>query len=309
MDRRQDLLILRLDLEQGAYLEPIHIPREGPDGFNAPDLFISYKAEDSIYVFPALKDHFYLYNSFGEILKEYSYNSRDFSRFYISGFYSDIFYRNGEMILPTINDTRYDDQDYFEKVIPFQKYELVEQRFSDSIEYPKSLIGKFLPSNLTGGQISNYDNETAIINFPFSDSLYLYKYEDKSIVTFYCGIETGHKNNFYDHVPDRAESIEYLTKEKNYEFSKVHNGKVYRLVSHLKDENARELPLFDIINQNLRGVTMIEFDPKDSSINYYEMPIARNFVFQDDRLIVGGISIREDENQDTFRKFYVYQLK
>ncbi|WP_425636604.1 hypothetical protein ACPUEN_14425 [Algoriphagus yeomjeoni] len=308
LDRNGDLLVLRLDFEKGEYLDPIHIPREGPDGFNAPDVFISYQGLDSIYVFPATSDRFFLYNSLGKRTGEYRYNSSSSTHFYMSGFYSDIFFSDGKMILPTINDTRYDDKSYFEKVIPFQKYDLTKQRFSDSIEYIKSLAGKFLPSNLTGGQVSNYDDVNALLNYPFSDSLYLYNYERKSMQSFYCGIETGHRTKFYDHVPDRAESIDYIAKEKNYEFSKMHNGKIYRLVSHLKNENARELPVLDIITQDLRGVTMIKLDPKNSSINYYKMPIARNFVFIGNQLIVGGISSREDENQDTFRTFYVYQM-
>lgn len=308
IDRNGDLLILRLDFEKEKYLKPIHILREGPDGFNGPDVFISYQSIDSIYVFPATSDRFYLYNSLGKKINEYRYNSSESTRFFMNGFYSDIFYSNGSMILPTINNTRYDDLDYFEKVIPLQKYDLSQRKFTDSIAYPKTTAGKFLPSNLTGGQVSKFDSETVLINYPFSDSLYLYNYKDKSIETFYCGLKTGTKSKFLDHVPDREESREYVVKEKNYEFSKIHNGKIYRLVSHLKNENDRELAPIDIIRNNLRGVTMIEYNVDNKSINYYEMPIVRNFVFRENHLIVGGVSIREDENQDTFRKFYVYQL-
>ncbi|WP_140160521.1 hypothetical protein [Algoriphagus antarcticus] len=308
MDAKGDLLVLRLNFERGEYLEPIYIPREGPDGFNATDLFISYQGQDLIYVFPSATDKFYLYNSLGKLVEKYNYNDGDYTRFYISGFYSDIFYNQGEIMLPTINDTRFDDRDYFEKVIPFQKYDFTSRKFTDQVIYPEFVGGKFLPSNLSGGQISSYDSKTALINYPFSDSLYIYSFENKSIDAFYCGIENGHKTKFLDHVPDKEVSREYVVKEKNYEFAKTHNGKVYRLVSHLKNENSRELTPIDIIRRDLRGVTMIEYNPEDKSINYYEMPIARNFVFQENKLVVGGISIREDENQDTFRKFYVYQL-
>ena len=38
------------------------------------------------------------------------------------------------------------------------------------------------------------------------------------------------------------------------------------------------------------------------------MPIARYFVFQDNKLIVGGVSMWEDDNQDTFMKYYIYNL-
>lgn len=309
LNRNGDLLIFKLDFNKGKYLEPLEIPNQGPDGFNSFDVFISYQGTDSIYVFPASKEEFILYDSFGKKRKVYPYNGEERLRFFTSGVYSDISKSKEGLLLPTINDTRYDDPKYFEKVIPATFYDFEKQKFDFGIPYPDYLHGKYFPSNLTAAQVTYLKDDLSIINYSFSDSLYLYNTNDNSISSIYCGIPNERGLNYLNSVPDRAKSLNYITKVKNYEFSKYYNRRIFRLVSHVSDKRDRELSILEIITKNARGVTLIELDPDTKRIKYYKMPIARYFVFQGDKLFVGGVSMREDENQDVFKKFYIYSLK
>ncbi|EAZ81954.1 hypothetical protein [Algoriphagus machipongonensis] len=309
LNRNGDLLIFKLDFNKGKYLEPLEIPNQGPDGFNSFGVSISYQGADSIYVFPASKEEFILYDSFGKKKREYPYNGEDRLRFYTSGVYSDISKSKEGLLIPTINDTRYDDPQYFEKVVPATFYDFEKQKFDIGIPYPDYLQGKYFPSNLTAAQVTYLKDDISIINYSFSDSLYLYNSNDNSISSIYCGIPNERGLNYLNSVPDRAKSLNYNAKEKNFEFSKYYNGKIYRLVSHLSEKRDRELNAYEIIAKNARGVTLIELDPDTKRIKYYKMPIARYFVFQGDKLFVGGVSMREDENQDVFKKFYIYSLK
>lgn len=308
-NRDQDLLIFKIDLKKGDYLDPLKISNEGPNGFNSSDLFISYQGSDSIYVFPVTKNKFSLYNSSGEKLLEFPYNNTERTRFYTSGVYSDISKYDNGLILPTINDTRFDDPNYFEKVIPVSYYDFELKQFDKEIPYPDYFEGKYFPSNVTAAQVSFMKDDISIINYSFSDSIYLYNSLENKLQGVYCGIPTETTFQYFTQVPDRTMSLDYITKEKNYEFVQFHNGKIYRIVSHLKSEKFRNLSIYQIISENLRGVTLIELDPSSKTLKYYEMPIARYFVFQENELIVGGVSMWEDENQDTFMKYYIYNLE
>lgn len=66
-----DLLIFLLELEAKAYGNPVRIPREGPNGFNAPDAAVQLLTRDSILVFPIASKRFYLYNDQGHQVEAY----------------------------------------------------------------------------------------------------------------------------------------------------------------------------------------------------------------------------------------------
>ena len=65
---------------------------------------------------------------------------------------------------------------------------------------------------------------------------------------------------------------------------------------------------YEILANNLKSVGLLALDLKTREIKIYEMPIAKYFAFIGNKLYVGGVSVREDEDDDTFRRFYIYDL-
>jgi hypothetical protein len=303
-----DLVIHQVDFNDELYSNTIIIPREGPDGYNSSEASVYIKNEDSVYVFPAARGSFFLYNSEGKRVNEYQYNSSRFERYYKNGYYSSMIPLGKEMILTTVNDTRYDDPNYFGKVSPIQFYDPSSSKFVDKIDFPEFIRGKYLPSSLTGAMISQIDEDQVLINYNFSDSVFIYDIRNKITKSFYCGSNHFGKPKLLERLPNRAQDLEYKAKEVNYELGFYHNGKIYRVVSHLSADKYRDYSVIEIVSQNLIAVSLVELDLKTGLLKYYQLPIAKYFVFQNNYLFAGGVSIREDEN-NTYRRFYKYTLE
>lgn len=302
-----DLVIHQIDFDKKIYLDPIYIPREGPDGFNSSEASVFFKSKDSIYVFPSARSSFFLYNSIGVKVEEYRYNSLIEDRYYKNGWYSSMAFFEDLFILPTVDDTRYDDPDFFDKVSPIQFYDLDSNRFIDQINFPEFVRGKYLPSNFSGAMMDQVDIIRILINYKFSDSIYIYNIRERVMDGFYCGSENFGRPNLLNYLPDRAQSLEYIIKEVDYETAFFHKEKIYRVVNHLLASKYREMNPFEIIQNNYKVVSLIELDLVSKKLKYYKLPIAKYFVFQGDQLFAGGVSVRE-ENGDIYRKFYRYTL-
>lgn len=300
-----DLVIHRIDFDKKTYLEPIHISREGPNGFNSSAASVCFKAKDSIYVFPTGRKLFYLYNSKGIKTNEYKYNSMNNSNFYKNGWYSSMAFFEKSLILTTVDNTRYDDPDFFDKVSPIQFYNLDSNTFTDQIVFPEFVKGKYTPSNLSGAMIDQVDKDCILINYSFSDSIYIYNIKDKLANSFFCGSDNFGSPRILDFLPDRSQSLNYTTKEVNYETGFYHQEKVYRIVSHLISKQFYEYSPFEIIQNNWRVVSLIELDLETNKLRYFKMPTAKYFVFQKNQLFAGGVSVREEAG-DIYRKFYKY---
>ncbi len=300
-------IIHQVDFNEEAYVKTISIPKDGPDGYNSSGASVFMKSEDSLYLFPMGRDSFFLYNSLGEKKLEYKYNSNNLDNYYKNEFFSGMISKNGVLILPTINDVRYDDPDYFKKVTPIQSFDLNTSKFVDKIEYPEFTHGKYL-SPLSGATVSTIDEDQFLINYSFSDSIYIYN--DKTNVTssFYCGSDFFGKPKLLDRVFSRDERMVYVVKEVNYELAFYHNSKIYRIVNHISARDYREKSVFEILSENRRGVSLVELNPNTGELKYYKLPITKYFVFQGNFLFAGGVSIREDENE-TYRRFYKYTLE
>ncbi|NVK49147.1 MAG: DUF4221 family protein [Cyclobacteriaceae bacterium] len=307
LDSNGDLLILQVDFNQRSYLEPLLIPREGPNGFNSSSVALHFHTIDSIFVFPATQNRFFLYNSEAQKVDEFLYNSPDFARYYRSGFYSNAVLINEGLAIPTVSDIRYDDQDYFGKEIPLRLYDLQEEEFVNQFCFPDYLKGSFLPSELSGPILEKMGDDRLVVNYRFSDSLYILTAKEKTRDAVYCGIPQWDVPPLLSRYPNRGQELDYKIKEPDFETVFFRNGKIYRIVSHLKDKKYYELSGFEILEKNLRGVTLIELDLETKQQRFYEMPIAKYFVFDKDFLIVGGVSSRE-ENGDIYRKFYKYSF-
>lgn len=303
-----NLLIHQVDFNKGKYLEPIKILREGPEGYNSSTASVLFKNKDSIFVFPAARQSFFLYNSNGKQLDEFTYNSKDYTRYYRGGYYSSPVFINKKAVLTTINDTRYDDPEYFEKVSPIQFYDFESSGFTKHLNYPNFVFEKHTASNYTGATVSQMPRNQLLINYNFSDSIFIFDVRTESMNSFYCGSEFFGKPNLLNKVPDKRREFEYVIKEVNYESSFFHGGKVYRVVSHLENSKFYDYSPYDILQQNARVVSLIELDLATKKLKYYKMPIAKYFVFQDNKLFVGGVSIRE-EGSETYRRFYEYTLE
>lgn len=126
--------------------------------------------------------------------------------------------------------------------------------------------------------------------------------------SIYCGSDFFGKHKPYKKKPERIEKIFYLAKEVMYENAFFHQGKIYRLVSHLKDQSFYDYPAMDIFEQNLRSQSLIALDLETQKLKFYKMPLTKYFVFDKNHLYVGSISSREDSLQTTYRKFYKYEL-
>jgi hypothetical protein len=212
------------------------------------------------------------------------------------------------MILTTVNNTRYDDPDYFTKVNPIQSFDLGSQSFEDKIGYPDYIKGKFLPVDLTLPMFAPMNDKNFLLNYSFSDSIYIYNLQNKGITSMYCGADYFGQPKFLDAVPNREENLAYKIMEVDYELAFYHNSKIYRIVNHVSSGDYNNLTPMEIMLQNRRKVSLIELDPETGIMKYYEMPIAKYFVFQDNYLFVGGISVRE-EGDETYRRFYRYTLE
>lgn len=302
-----DLVIHQIDFNKKAYLEPIFISREGPDGFNSSEASVFFKSKDSIYVFPSARNSFFLYNSKGVKTKEYRYNSLNDYRYYKSGWYSSMAFFEDLFILPTVDDTRYDDPDFFDKVSPIQFYNLNSNTFIGQISFPKFVMGKYMPSNFSGAMIDQIDKNRILINYKFSDSISIYNIRERAIESYYCGSDNFGSPNLLPFLPNRSQSLEYITKEVDYELGFFHRGKIYRVVSHLLDSKYYTYNPYEIIQYDFRVVSLVEMDLATNNLKYYRMPIAKYFVFQEDHLYVGGVSVRK-ENGDIYRRFYRYSL-
>lgn len=298
-----DLLIHRVDFNKEAYLEPIRIPREGPDGFNSSEASVYFHKTDSIFVFPAAQDRFYLYNHKAEKVKEFSYNSGG-GRYYRSGFYSNAVTFDQILAIPTVSDVRYDDADYFEKEIPVRFYDFNSNQFSSYLNYPEYLLENFLPSEYSGPTLAKIDNERMLINYRFSDSLYILNINNKTTEAIYCGLPGRSAPPLLKRYPTRGEELDYKIKQSDFAEAFSRNGKIYRIVNHV-DEKYSDLSGLEILQRNLRGVSLIELDLKNNNLRFFEMPITKYFVFDQNKLIVGSVSSRE-ENREIYRKFYRY---
>lgn len=301
-----DLLIHRVNFDKKIYLEPIRIPREGPDGFNSSSVSVYFHGIDSIFVFPAAKDAFYLYNSLAKKVKEFPYSSNGFARFYRSGFYSNAVLFDQILAIPTVSDIRYDDPDFFRNEIPVRLYDLNKEKFVSQLKYPAYLTGSFLPSEFSGPTLEKFDEDRMIVNYRFSDSLYLFNIKDKSTQAIYCGLLRRNAPPLLKKYPSKGEELDYKIKQSDFAEAFSRNGKIYRIVNNV-DEKYNDLTGLEILQKNLRGVTLIELDLETKQQRFYEMPIAKYFVFDNDFLIVGGVSSRE-ENGDIYRKFYKYSF-
>lgn len=305
--RNEGLVIHRIDFEQQKYLRPIKIPTEGPDGFNSSNASIFFQDENSIFLFPTGSKRFYKYDTLGQKKMEFEYNSEDNGRFFTTGYYTTAIEQENTFVISTINDTRYDDPNYYKKVFPVSQLDLTSGEFIKKIPYPANLSDQIFPSNLVGATVSNFQSGEVLINYCFSDSLFTYNFRENSIESIYCGLEGWDQPKSLQVHPDRFESLEYQAKELNYQNVFFHEGKIYRLVSHLKDDDYRELSISEILKKNLRELTLIQLDPEEDIINYYKMPLTKYFLFDENKLYVGGISVRE-EGEESYRTFYIYSL-
>lgn len=302
-----DWIIHQVDFEEEAYVKTTKIPREGPDGHNSGGVRVIVENEDSLYVFPGGRQSFFMYNSIGKKVDEYPYNSTLFERHYQSGFYSTGILSGETMILTTVNNTRYDDPDYFSKVFPVQFFDLSSQKFREKIGYPDFIKGRFLPSGFDGPTMAQMDKDNFLINYRFSDSIYIFNIQTGITTSMYCGSDYFGQPKLLDGIPNRAEDIFYKTMEVDYELAFYHNSKIYRVVNHVTPGDYNSLSPMEVFQKNRRLVSLVELDPNTGDLKYYEMPIAKYFVFQGNYLFVGGVSIRE-EGDETYRRFYRYTL-
>jgi hypothetical protein len=302
-----DLIIHQVDFNTEAYLKTMRIPRDGPDGYNSSAASVFINNEDSVYVFPSARNFFFFYNADGKQVSQLQYNSSNFERYYQSGYYSSMVPLNDGMMLTTINDTRYDDPEYFSKVAPIQFFDQNSSQFVEKIDYPKFIRGKFVPGT-TGATLSQIDKDQILINYSFSDSISIYNVETKVTTSLYCGADYFGKPKLLAKLPNKMQEIEYEVKEVDYELAFYHNSKVYRVVSHISAAKYGDYSIMDILNQNLRVFSLVEMDLKTGALKYYKMPIAKYFVFQGNSLFAGGVSARE-KGQETYRRFYKYTLE
>lgn len=302
-----DLVINILDFQKGKYEETLLFNREGPNGFKSTGVNVNIVNRDSVFIFPMASDKFYLYNFSGDILSEYPYNSVDGSVFNGAGVFTDIVLEDSRVMLPTVNKTRFDDCSFFKKVIPVQYYSLRNKQFEESIAYPPPYMeGKFLWSNLASAKINKMRDSNIVIDFRFSDSVRIYNSKTKELDLIFMGL--NNEQIVLDTLPSKNQEMKYLLTEKEYMYTFYHNQNLFRLCSHLKNMRQKDIPLSDLMENYSREMTLIKFDLKKKDYEYLKMPIARCFFPMNNKLIVGGVKSWEDENQDTWRRFYYYAL-
>lgn len=300
------LVIHQVDFEKQKYLVPVIIKRDGPGGYNSSSASVYFQNPDSIFVFPSARPSFFLYNSQGKLLDQFYYNSNDYSRYYRAGFHSSAMIIGRKIVIPTVQDFRYDDPNYFSKATPIRVYDFDKELFGSKLSFPDYTYNKLVPSSFNGPTLTKYKEESVLINYRFADSLYIWNNKTNSTSAIYAGSKYFGKGKLLDKYPNRGEDLAYKIKEIDYEFAKYHNEKIYRIVSHTAPY-AKNLKAFEIMERGLRRVSLIELDIQSKAQTYYQLPIAKYFIFQGNYLIAGGVSEREDGDK-TLRKFYKYTL-
>lgn len=300
------LIIHQIDFEKQKYLDPVIIERDGPEGYNSSSASVYFESADSIFVFPSARPFFLLYDRHGNLIEQFLYNSNDNSKYYRAGFNSSAVTIGQKMMIPTVQDFRYDDPNYFTKAIPIKLYDFENNIFDLELRHPNYTSSKVVPSSFTGPTLAKYDEESVLINYRFADSLYIWNSKTNSKTSIYVGSKYFGNGKLLNRYPNRGEDLEYKIKEVDYELAKHHNDKIYRVVSHIAP-NAKNLKTFEIMERGLRKVSLIELDMKSKIPKYYQLPIAKYFVFQGNHLIAGGVSIREEGNK-TIKRFYKYTL-
>ncbi|UJP63361.1 hypothetical protein [Mongoliitalea daihaiensis] len=300
-----DLLIFPLDLEAKAYGIPIQIPREGPEGFNATDAAVQILTRDSILVFPIPSKRFYLYNDLGHLLRTYEYESE--FEFYLAGFFSSAIKMENHLIFPTSSSlVRYDDPSYFQKVLPVHVFDIHNSKFVQALPYPKQLEKKYLWSFLDGASLSTFQDSLVLINFRFSDSLYTYSTQTQNVQSKFLGINAEPLGLVKP--PTKGEELNLILKEKDYLYTLAEDHILYRVVTHLDKWEMKNVAIQDIVDFNYRRMTVIRHNSLTNETRYIDMPLTRYFIPYKGKLIVGSVDTWEDEDNDQWRKFFIYEF-
>lgn len=301
------LFIHQVDFLSGEYLEPLVIPQQGPNGYNSSDASVYFKNRDSLFVFPATAPHFYLYSRSGELLEKYVYNATDNSKYNVSGYYSNAVFLDEKIFIPTAQFIRFDDPQIFTKSTPVRSFDFNSNQFIDSIPYPSYTIDKSITVDRLSPTIAAINQDSLVINYRFSDSIYFWNPITSTTSSLYLNSDKLGKAKLFDRYPDRAESLEFKLKEVDFETVIYHKKRLYRIISHV-DEDDKSLETYEILQNNKRKMTLLEYDLETKTKRLYKLPIAKYFTFIDDYLYVGGISLREDGDK-TLRTFYKYKLE
>ena len=300
------LVIHQVDFLSGEYLEPLVIPQQGPNGYNSSDASVYFKNRDSLFVFPATAPHFYLYSRSGELLEKYAYNATDNSKYNVSGYYSSAVFLNKKIFLPTAQFIRFDDPKIFTKSTPVRSFDFNSNQFIDSITYPSYTKDKSITVDRLSPIIAAINQDSLVINYRFSDSVYFWNPATSTTSSLYLSSDKLGKSKLFDRYPDRAESLEFKVKEADFETVIYHEKRLYRIISHV-DEDNKSLEAYEILQNNKRKMTLLEYDLETKTKRLYKLPTAKYFTFIDDYLYVGGISLREDGDK-TLRTFYKYKF-
>ncbi len=307
LGKNNSLVIHQVDFLLGKYLEPIIIPQQGPNGFNSSGASVYFKNRDSLFIFPSSAPHFYLYSSSGQLQKKFNYNVSDNSKYSLGGYYSSAVFLNEKMFLPTAQFFRFDDPQVFTKSTPIRAYDFENDQFIDSIPYPSYTKNKTITIDRLSPTLAGINKDSIVINYRFSDSLYFWNPASNTLSSMYLSSDEFGKSKLFERYPDRAESLEFTIKEVDFETTIYHNKSIYRIISYVSKED-KSLETYEILQNQLRKVALLEYDLEAEKKKLYPLPIAKYFTFIDDYLYVGGVSLREDGDK-TFRKFYKYQLE
>ena len=301
------LVIHQLDFLLGKYLEPIIIPQQGPNGYNSSGASVYFKSADSVFVYPSASSHFYLYSSSGQLLKKYLYNSPNDSKYNVGGYYSSAAFFNQKMFIPVVQDLRFDDPQIFMKSTPVRSYDFDRSQFIDSIAYPEFTKNKSITVDYLSPSLAAINKDSLVINYRFSDSVYFWNPASNTLSSLYLSSDQFGDPLLFEHYPDRVEGLEFKIKEVDFQTTIHHKKRLFRIVSHVAQED-KSLEAYEILQNNKRKMTLLEYDLETKTKRLYQLPIAKYFTFIDDFLFVGGISIREDGDK-TLRTFYKYELE
>jgi len=304
---KNSLVIYQVDFLLGKYLEPIIIPQQGPNGYNSSGASVYFKSRDSLFVYPLASSHFYLYNSSGQLLKKYLYHAPDESRYSVGGYYSSAAFFNEKMFIPVAQNLRFDDPQIFMKSTPVRSFDLDNNQFIDSIAYPSYTKNKSITVDYLSPSLAAINKDSLVINYRFSDSVYFWNPASNTLSSLYLSSDQFGDPLLFEHYPDRAEGLEFKIKEVDFQTTIYHKKRLFRIVSHVAQED-KSLEAHEILQNNKRKMTLLEYDLETETKRLYQLPIAKYFIFIDDFLFVGGISIREDGDK-TLRTFYKYELE
>lgn len=275
--KKDNIKVFNMDKKE--WEESIRFEKEGPDGIGTMNGFYVHTM-DSIFVVNSFGWEVHLMNGSKKVR---TYNTKEgipamdqITPFTTNNAISGII--NGKLIFYGFPEVPYQGLDYHNRVKIAQSIDLKTGENKVGIRYPKEYHNKFWPIIITLND-QTFKNQLVFINFPYSDSIYIYDEDLKKVNSIkFSSDKKSQTPSFEDHSIARNSELAY--------FEALGHG-IFRDV--LAEKNRNYL---------YRTISYSKSDPSSfSTYSEFKPTAERNLLIYDlDRdTFIGEIDFQEDE--------------